>query len=112
MKKFVIPIGEEALSKAFYEEIWSGNEYNQFGICVEKGDIVLDAGSHIGIFTDYALFNGAKTVFSFEAREEIYSAYVENFPTNSLNVISKLGKIGVGDDCLDFRNIFDSSFFM
>lgn len=106
--KFTIPAGHEDISNAFYREIWHGNEYNQYGIKIDRGDIVLDCGSNIGIFTDYALFNGAKKVYAFEASSEMVDAYKKTFPpTENLNVKNFNAKIGYGQDCWDLKKIFE-----
>ena len=46
-KIFKCPLGHEKITQSFTEEIYSGNEYDRFGIKVEKGDIVLDAGANV-----------------------------------------------------------------
>lgn len=76
----------------FKHEIYELNEYNRFGICVEPGDVVLDCGGNVGIFTDYALDLGAKMVYSYEADEETFEHYKKNI--NSDKVISTLEFVG------------------
>jgi hypothetical protein len=107
LENFTIPEGHEEISKAFHTEIWNENEYNQYGICVENGDLVLDCGANIGLFTDYALFNGARYVISFEADETMFNAYRENFK-NKMNVALTLGRVGNGDGEYNIRKILDT----
>jgi len=45
--------------------LWSEGSYEQFGLKVEKSDVVVDAGANIGIFSLYAASKGAK-VYAFE----------------------------------------------
>jgi len=76
----------------FIREIYEENEYNRFGIKIEPGDIVLDCGSNVGIFTDYALDMGAQKVYSYEANEETFEHYKKNIISNQ--VIPTLGIVG------------------
>ena len=68
----------------FIREIYEENEYNRFGIKIEPGDIVLDCGSNVGIFTDYALDMGAQKVYSYEANEETFEHYKKNIISNQV----------------------------
>ena len=65
MKNFICPIGQEDITKIFYKEIVLENEYSRFDIKVKSGDIVLDCGAFVGIFTQDALDKGASYVYSF-----------------------------------------------
>ena len=104
---FEMPEGHEEISKSFYDEIWNGNEYGQYGVCVEKGDIVLDCGSNIGIFTDYAIFNGASKVYAFEADQLIHGSHVKNFPQSETSIVKSFNsKVGIGEDHVSLHDIF------
>ena len=49
------------------KEVWLKNVYDQFGVKVEDGDLVIDIGAHIGIFSTYAAEkNKSGKIFSFE----------------------------------------------
>jgi hypothetical protein len=110
MIDYVIPEGHEEISRVFYNEIWYGNEYNQYGVCVEPLDVVLDCGSNIGIFTDYAIFNGASKVYAFEADEAMYASFTKTFMRD--RYISKVknfrAKVGDGEGLMTIRDIFDT----
>ena len=82
-KIFKCPPGHEELTQSFTKEIYSGNEYNRFGIKIEKGDIVLDAGANVGIFTQYALDMGASQVLAYECNESLFKCYNENITNNN-----------------------------
>ncbi len=78
----------------FYE-IFRNRNYD-FNKCrVFKGDIVVDIGANIGIFTKYALANGAKRVYSYEPIRSNYDILVKN--TNGYEVITD--NIGISDIC-------------
>ena len=46
----------------FYKEIYKG--------MIEEGDVVIDAGAHIGVFSRYALTQKCSRVYSFEANPQ------------------------------------------
>lgn len=56
--------------KNVYQEIWTSGEYNRFGVNIQPGDIVVDCGANIGIFSQYAVHNGAKKVYAYECEDE------------------------------------------
>jgi hypothetical protein len=91
MKNYSVPSGEENVEN-YIREIYEENEYDRFGIKVELGDIVLDCGSNVGIFTDYALYMGASKVYSYEADESTFEHYNKNI--KNPNVYSTLGMVG------------------
>jgi len=57
----------------FYE-IFLKNTYNQYGISINKGDVVLDVGANVGFFTLYSLMEGASKVVSVEPSYECYTS--------------------------------------
>jgi len=91
-KKYLYPEGEENLTQNFLREIFDENEYNRFGITVEPGDVVLDAGANVGIFANYASEMGSSKIFSYEMSEKFYECLVKN--TSDLSTSNNLGKIG------------------
>jgi hypothetical protein len=70
----------------YYEDIFTKQEYNQYGISVQKNDVVVDCGANVGVFTKFALEKGAKKVIAFEAVEKNYECFKNNF-SNKKNVI-------------------------
>ena len=56
---FKFPDGNLEMSQNFYREIYEEKEYDRYGIRIEEGDIVVDCGANIGIFSQYALDLGA-----------------------------------------------------
>tara|TARA_B100000795_G_C22597419_1_gene359860 strand:+ start:64 stop:699 length:636 start_codon:yes stop_codon:yes gene_type:complete len=80
MKKelFKYPKEDKGVIDDFYKEIFFDNEYNKHGAKVKDGDIVIDCGAHVGMFSHYALKKGASKIYSFEAVENRYQSLVEN----------------------------------
>ncbi len=85
-------INREVLN-AFYKEIIYDNEYARFGVEVEPGDVVVDCGANIGIFSRYARdIKGASKVYSFEGMEIWYNSLRENTKYDP-NIVPHLGWI-------------------
>src|SRR5947207_3379710 len=86
-------------SKNFYTQIWQEGEYDRFGIAVEPGDIVVDCGANIGLFSQYAVSKGAAKVYSFEADANIFECLkVNTSRTDKITAINGyVGDQGHGD---------------
>jgi len=78
MKSFVCPPGQEELTISFQKEIYTENEYDRFGIKIEPGDVVLDCGGNVGIFSQYAFDMGAKGVYSYECDKPHFDCLIQN----------------------------------
>lgn len=63
-----------------YESI--GCDYERMGCVIEKGDVVVDIGGNIGMFTRRALQRGASKVIAFEPASKIFSCLLDNTPRN------------------------------
>lgn len=55
-----------------------GSDYERYGCVIEEGDLVVDIGANIGMFTRRALEKGASRVISFEPMSLSYSCLVDN----------------------------------
>ena len=75
---FKCPEGQEALAGAFYDEIFHEREYDRYGAKVEPGDIVIDFGAYVGMFSQFAVSKGAKQVYCVEADPTHYECLIEN----------------------------------
>ena len=62
----------------YYKEIFHDGEYNRHGAKVQSGDVCVDLGAMVGIFSHYALTRGASEVYSIEIDPERYKCLVEN----------------------------------
>lgn len=84
--------------KCFYDEIWNHYEYERYNVGIMPGDIVVDCGASIGIFTQYAFSRGAKKVISIEADSDVYEYLCKN--TKDTNTLALNGTVG-GDYTID-----------
>ena len=78
LNKFKYPVGQEGVVEDFYREIFFEKEYDRYGSKVEPGDVVIDFGAFIGMFSHFALTKGAKHVYAVEAEESHYNCLKEN----------------------------------
>jgi len=70
--------GKFDASAHMYYEIFRDLTYNFKDCKINSGDIVLDIGANIGVFSRYAIANGAHEVYSFEPIKENYDFLVKN----------------------------------
>lgn len=80
-----------------HNEIFVQNIYESGKVRVNKGDVVLDIGANIGVFSLYAANNGACRVFSFEPDEKNYKYLNENIYQNNLDTIVKAYNFGLAN---------------
>jgi FkbM family methyltransferase len=70
-------------SDAFiYNEIFNNKEYETNKCKINKGDIVVDLGANIGIFSRYAWMKGAFKVFAFEPEKNNFEVLCKNNPNS------------------------------
>lgn len=55
-----------------------GCDYERYGCYIREGDVVLDIGGNIGIFTHRAELRGASKVFSFEPMTPTFNCLIKN----------------------------------
>lgn len=72
-----------------YNELYREYEYNSTGCSYERqgcllkdGDIVVDVGANVGIFSNVAYERGASKIFSFEPTDIAYACLLQNKPKN------------------------------
>tara|TARA_Y100000389_G_scaffold202661_1_gene248621 strand:- start:1593 stop:2222 length:630 start_codon:yes stop_codon:yes gene_type:complete len=104
MKKelFKYPKSEESVVDDFYKEIFFDNEYNRHGAKVQGGDVCIDLGAFVGMFSHYALTRGASKVYSVEINPETYKCLVENTKSNP-EIKTFLGEVS---DRHDGKNLY------
>ena len=64
-----------------YHEIYTRDDYFKGDCKINKGDIVVDCGGNIGLFSSYAVDNGASRVLSYEPFPENYILNKKNNQT-------------------------------
>lgn len=65
-------------------EIMTEKAYESLTVKIEPGDIVLDGGAYLGIFTYYALECGARKVIAFEPHKRKFNLLQEAIKENGL----------------------------
>lgn len=63
-----------------YHEIYNRQDYVKGDCNIQPGDVVVDCGGNIGIFSSFALDNGASRVLSFEPFPNNYEINKKNNP--------------------------------
>ncbi len=71
---------------AIYHEIYNLKDYEmaESNIKVHPGDIVVDLGGNIGIFTRYAYHMGASKIITFEPDRRYFEVLKQNAPKNAI----------------------------
>jgi tRNA G37 N-methylase Trm5 len=93
--------------KSVKKEIWEENEYTRYGIDIKPGDIVLDCGANVGIFTKYALNKGAKHVYAFECDPSNYECLILNIQEPNVGLIKGYISDRFEENHFNFQTIFD-----
>lgn len=80
-------LGKHYIFDQMYSEIYNeysyndnGCSYERYGCIIESGDIVVDIGANIGMFSNRAYERGAKEIFSFEPSDVAYRCLLHNKP--------------------------------
>lgn len=87
--------------KVLFEEIWKDEIYTK-EYKIQKGDIVVDVGANVGVFSIYAGKKGAK-VYSFEPNPQVFELLRENIRFNHLEdqVVAINAALGDTEDKVD-----------
>ncbi len=82
-----------------YFDMWKNSDYEsngciyqRYGCKISEGDVVMDVGANIGMFTDRALSDGASKVYCFEPLKTAFRCLIENTNDNC-----ELYKMGISD---------------
>jgi len=81
---------------AIFHEIYNLNDYSKIdGVQVKEGDVVVDLGGNIGMFTRYAFHMGASKIVTFEPDKRYFKILKQNAPKNAVLFNAAIGdKIG------------------
>jgi len=75
-----------------YDDYTNGCIYERMGCIIEKGDVVVDIGANVGVFSNAAYYKGASKVYSFEPTDAAYKCLIKNKPLGC-----ETFKMGIGD---------------
>jgi FkbM family methyltransferase len=81
---------------AIFHEIYNLKDYERFGeVGIQEGDVVVDLGGNMGIFTRYAYQKGASKIITFEPDRRYFQILKKNAPSNVILFNAAIGdKIG------------------
>jgi tRNA G37 N-methylase Trm5 len=91
----------------YFTEIWENHEYDRHGLIISQGDIVVDCGASIGIFSRYALKCGASKIISFEADQNVFEYLSWNCSRGKIKPINGRICTEMGENSYDLSRIFD-----
>jgi FkbM family methyltransferase len=77
----------------------NGCDYERYGCYIKEGDVVLDIGANIGIFSHRAEFRGASKVISFEPLTPTFNCLIKNRGPKTL--VYKMA-VGAQNKWIDF----------
>ena len=86
----------EVEARATLHEIFVEKLYFQGGVSISPGDIVLDVGANIGIFTLFAAKQGAQ-VYAFEPVPPTFEVLQHNIRLHRLDSVAHTRNIGISD---------------
>ena len=86
----------EVEARATVHEIFVDKLYLQEGISILPGDIVLDVGANIGVFTLFAAKQGAQ-VFAYEPVPPTFEVLQHNIHLHRLDGVAHPSNIGISD---------------
>lgn len=101
---FSSPEEIKEICKSFHREIFYEQEYNRHGVDVDKGDIVVDCGANIGLFTQYSIDKNASKIVSIEMDSNTYNHLVKNISDLRATLINDT----VGSNALNIETIVNN----
>lgn len=77
---------------AIFHEIYNLKDYERSdNVFIRKGDVVVDLGGNIGIFTRYAYQKGASKIVTFEPDQRYFQILKRNAPPNAILFNAAIG---------------------
>lgn len=86
--------------QSVYKDIWIDSEYEKFGVNILPGDVVVDCGANIGMFTTFAFEREAEKIISVEMDHDNFNFLRLNV-ANMKNVTAVLDKVSSSSLSLD-----------
>ena len=83
-------------ARATLHEICDDRLYLQAGVSISAGDVVLDIGANIGVFTLFAAKQGAQ-VYAYEPMPPTYAVLLHNVMAHGLDQVVRTQNIGLSD---------------
>jgi 31-O-methyltransferase len=83
-------------ARATLHEICDDQLYLQAGVSISAGDVVVDIGANIGVFTLYAAKQGAQ-VYAYEPIPPTYAVLQQNVEAHDLGRLVRTRNIGLSD---------------
>jgi 31-O-methyltransferase len=83
-------------ARATLHEICDDQLYLQAGVSISTGDVVVDIGANIGVFTLYAAKQGAQ-VYAYEPMPPTYAVLQQNVEAHGLGRLVQTRNIGLSD---------------
>ena len=83
-------------ARATLHEICDDRLYLQAGVSISAGDVVLDIGANIGVFTLFAAKQGAQ-VYAYEPMPPTYGVLMHNVTAHGLDQVVRTQNIGLSD---------------
>ena len=88
-----------------FDSYTKGCIYERYGCVIEKGDVVVDIGSNIGMFANVAYHKGADKIYCFEPSDVAFECLERNKPFNTQTFKAAIGKnIGLTSICLPSKD--------
>lgn len=84
--KYVYPENHGELAESFWEEIYLEHEYDRY-FNIQKYDTIIDCGAFMGMFTNYALTQGAMRVITVECEAQYYNYLLQNVNNDKVEVL-------------------------
>lgn len=97
---------------AIFHEIYNLRDYERPNqVEIQKGDVVVDLGGNIGVFTRYAYQRGASKILTFEPDKRYFEVLSKNSPENSILINGAIGDKNGKLEFTESNHLGGSGFF-
>ena len=88
----------------------SEGSYTSEHVKIEKGDVVIDAGANMGLFSIFSSYHGARMTYAFEPQKQAVELLKKNIVLNSMMSNIKIIEYGLSDKEEAIKMNFNSEF--